>query len=241
MKFTRLPGRSGPGVAARPGQIAYVSMVRTGSRDEVEPGRSGFAHFFEHMMFRGTEKYPTYDAVTAAMGAARNAFTSNDMTVYYLVASNDYLEQHDRPGGGPVPEPELLRAGLPDGGGRHPGRVPAGRHQPVRLPQRAVRETAFDQHTYRHTTIGFEADVRAMPEGYDYSLDFYRRHYRPENVVLVIAGDFDFDAEAKRLIREYYGDWEPGYVPPEIPGAGADGRRGTAWWSTPAGRCRSCP
>jgi zinc protease len=45
-------------------------MVRTGSRDEVEPGRSGFAHFFEHMMFRGTERYPDYDGVTSSMGAA---------------------------------------------------------------------------------------------------------------------------------------------------------------------------
>src|SRR5215207_10943231 len=50
--------------AGAPGQIAYVSMVRTGSRDEVEPGKSGFAHFFEHMMFRGTAKYPHYDAET---------------------------------------------------------------------------------------------------------------------------------------------------------------------------------
>jgi predicted Zn-dependent peptidase len=55
-----------------------------------------------------------------------------------------------------------------------------------------------------------------MPEMYDYSLDFYRRHYRPENVVLVLAGDFDTE-EAKRLIREHYADWAPGYVPPAIP------------------------
>ena len=41
-----------------PGLVAYYSIVRTGSRDEVEPGKSGFAHFFEHMMFRGTKKYP---------------------------------------------------------------------------------------------------------------------------------------------------------------------------------------
>ena len=61
------------GDAGAPGQIAYVSIVRTGSRDEVEEGKSGFAHFFEHMMFRGTAKYPDFDAVTSAMGAARNA------------------------------------------------------------------------------------------------------------------------------------------------------------------------
>ena len=68
-------------------------------------------------------------------------------------------------------------------------------------------------HTYRHTTIGFEEDVRAMPEGYEYSLSFYDRFYRPENVVLVLAGDFDVD-RARALVREYYGDWERGYIPP---------------------------
>jgi zinc protease len=78
-----------------------------------------------------------------------------------------------------------------------------------------VRETAFDRHTYRHTTIGFEKDVRAMPEAYDYSLAFYQRFYRPENVVLVVAGDFDFD-QAKRLIRQYYAGWKPGYKAPAI-------------------------
>jgi zinc protease len=78
-----------------------------------------------------------------------------------------------------------------------------------------VRETAYDVHTYRHTTIGYEADVRAMPEGYDYSHSFFQRYYRPENVVLVLAGDFDFD-EVEGLVQQYYSGWEPGYVPPEI-------------------------
>lgn len=62
--------------AGAPGQVAYVSLVRTGARDEVEEGRTGFAHFFEHMMFRGTAKYPDYDGVTERMGAARNAGTT---------------------------------------------------------------------------------------------------------------------------------------------------------------------
>jgi len=86
---------------------------------------------------------------------------------------------------------------------------------PFRFLNEKVRETAYDEHTYRHTTIGFERDVRAMPEGYDYSISFYRRYYRPENVVLVLAGDFDLD-EAEQLIRGYYSDWQPGYVPPQI-------------------------
>jgi zinc protease len=202
--------------AGAPGQIAYVSMVRTGSRDEVEPGKSGFAHFFEHMMFRGTEKYPNYDEVTASMGAARNAFTSNDMTVYYLVASSEYLEQiadleSDRFMNLQYSEPDFrTEAGAVLGEYQQSATTPFG------FLSEKIRETAYDRHTYRHTTIGYEADVRDMPNGYEYSLSFHRRFYRPENVVLVLAGDFDYD-EAEGIIRQYYGGWEPGYAAPAIP------------------------
>ncbi|HEV2148024.1 MAG TPA: pitrilysin family protein [Longimicrobiaceae bacterium] len=202
--------------ADAPGQVAYLSIVRTGSRDEVEPGKSGFAHFFEHMMFRGTEKYPNFDEIMAEIGASRNAFTSSDMTVYYAVAANDHLErmidlESDRFMNLRYSEPDFrTEAGAVLGEYQQSATTPFGF-----LNQR-LRETAFDQHTYQHTTIGFEADVRAMPEGFDYSLDFHRRHYRPENVVLVLAGDIDFD-RAERLIREYYSPWKPGYVAPQIP------------------------
>src|SRR5262245_65301156 len=59
-----------------PGLVAYYSVVRTGSRNEVEPGKSGFAHFFEHLMFRGSQKYSPekYTAVIKEMGADSNAF-----------------------------------------------------------------------------------------------------------------------------------------------------------------------
>jgi zinc protease len=202
--------------AGAPGQVAYVSIVRTGSRDEVEPGKSGFAHFFEHMMFRGTEKYPDFDAVTSSMGAARNAFTSNDLTVYYEVVASEYLEQimdleSDRFMNLKYDEPEFRTEA-----GAVLGEYQQGAMSPGRFLDQRVREAAFDRHTYRHTTIGFEADVRAMPEGYDYSIDFHRRFYRPENVVLVISGDFDVDA-AEELVRQYYAGWEPGYVAPDIP------------------------
>ncbi len=95
------------------------------------------------------------------------------------------------------------------------GEYQQGAMVPARFLDEKVRETAYDRHTYRHTTIGYEADVRAMPEGYDYSLGFHRRYYRPENVVLVLVGDFDPD-EAETLIRQYYSVWEPGYAPPDI-------------------------
>ena len=77
-----------------PGIVAYYTIVRTGSRNEVEQGFSGYAHFFEHMMFRGTEKYPTavYNAAIKRMGADSNAFTTDDWTAYHIVASSDSLE-----------------------------------------------------------------------------------------------------------------------------------------------------
>jgi zinc protease len=198
-----------------PGRLAYVSMVRTGSRDEVEEGKSGFAHFFEHMMFRGTEKYPYYDGITSEMGVDRNAFTSNDRTVYYLVGNSEYLEQimdleSDRFQNLSYDEPAFRTEA-----GAVLGEYSQGAFSPGRWLNEKTRETAFDRHTYRHTTIGFEADVRAMPEGYEYSKSFYARFYRPENVILVIAGDFDVDA-AKELVGQYYGGWEPGYVPPDV-------------------------
>src|SRR5678816_3565259 len=71
------------------GLTAYWSVVRTGSRDEVEPGVTGFAHFFEHMMFRGTEKNPgkEYDRIVNGMGADANAYTTDDYTAYHMSVS----------------------------------------------------------------------------------------------------------------------------------------------------------
>ncbi len=201
--------------AGAPGQIAYVSMVRTGAREEVEEGRTGYAHFFEHMMFRGTEKYPDYDGVTESIGASRNAFTSNDYTVYYLVASNEYLEQIADLESDRFRNLAYSEADFRTEAGAILGEYQQGAMSPGSYLDRHLRLTAWDRHTYRHQTIGFEEDVRAMPEGYEYSLSFYDRFYRPENVVLVLAGDFDVD-DAERMVREHYGGWEPGYVPPAV-------------------------
>jgi zinc protease len=202
--------------AGAPGQIAYVSVVRTGARDEVEPGRTGYAHFFEHMMFRGTKKYPNYDAESEKMGAYRNASTSNDQTQYYMVAASEYLEkivdlESDR-----FMNLDYSEAGFRTEAGAILGEYQQGAYSAYSMLDRTVRETAFTKHTYRHQTIGLEADVRTMPEGFAYSRDFFHRFYRPENVVLVLAGDFDFD-RAEALVRQYYGPWEAGYQAPAVP------------------------
>jgi zinc protease len=201
--------------AGAPGQIAYVTVVRTGARDEYEPGRSGYAHFFEHMMFRGTAKYPHYDEITSRIGAMRNAFTSNDFTNYYLVASSDSLEQiidleSDRFMNLAYSEPQFRTEA-----GAILGEFSQGRANPYQYLAEKTADTAFDRHTYKHLTIGFEKDVRNMPEGFAYSLNFYRRYYRPENCVVLLAGDFDFK-RAEELIRKYYAPWKRGYITPNI-------------------------
>src|ERR1035441_10238639 len=74
--------------------VATYIVVRTGSRNEVEPGRTGFAHLFEHLMFRGTEKYPSekYNQTLNRIGAASNASTDDDLTVYHTTFSKEDLD-----------------------------------------------------------------------------------------------------------------------------------------------------
>ena len=149
------------------------------------------------------------------MGAFRNASTWADQTAYYIVANTEYLEkiidiESDRFMNLKYSEPDFRTEA-----GAILGEYQQGAREPARWLNEKVRETAFEEHTYRHTTIGFEEDVRAMPNAYEYSKTFYERFYRPENVVIVIAGDFDF-ASTKALIEKYYSGWQPGYEPPKI-------------------------
>ena len=200
------------------GLISYWSIVRTGSRDEIEPGKSGYAHFFEHMMFRGTKKHPDgeYDRLVTAMGADANAFTENDMTCFHLTFAKEDLRQ--------VMELESDRfqnlhydlAGFQTEAGAVYGEFRKDETQPAFMLDEKLHDTAFDVHTYKHTTMGFEADVKAMPQAYEYSVNFHRRFYRPENVVLLVVGDIE-PAAVMKLVKEDYGDWQPGYKPAKIP------------------------
>ncbi len=198
------------------GSFSYVTMVRTGSRDEFEPGKSGFAHFFEHMMFRGTERYPNFDDIIAQMGAASNAFTSDDMTVYYISAASEYLEkvfdlESDR-----FMNLSYSEDAFKTEAGAVLGEQQQSKFSPFNYLEQHIRLAAYDKHTYRHTTIGYEEDVRNMPTGYQYSKSFHQRHYRPENCVLVLVGDFS-NENAKNYVENFYGKWAKGYQEPPIP------------------------
>jgi zinc protease len=200
------------------GLVAYWSIVRTGSRDEYEPGRTGFAHFFEHMMFRGTAKFPAdvYGELVTKMGADANAFTSDDITAYHLGFATEDLDtvmqiESDRFQNLDYPEQSFKTEA-----GAVYGEYRKNRSSPFFTLSEAVQKTAFTQHTYSHTTMGYEADIKAMPEAFEYGKSFFGRYYRPENVVLLIVGDVDAEA-ALAKVKTYYSGWKPGYVAPTIP------------------------
>lgn len=200
------------------GLVSYHSIVRTGSRDEYEPGHTGFAHFFEHMMFRGTKKYPAdrYNKILTELGADSNAYTTDDFTNFYLVVASADLErvmeiESDRFENLSYPEPDFKTEA-----GAVYGEYRKNRSSPFFSIWEALHETAFDKHTYGHTTMGYEKDIKAMPTMYDYSRSFFDRYYRPRNVVLLIVGDVDVP-QTMALVKQYYGGWKEGYVKPKVP------------------------
>jgi zinc protease len=201
-----------------PGLVAYYSIVRTGSRNEVEPGKSGFAHFFEHMMFRGTAQFPTekYNATIKAMGADSNAFTSDDMTVYHILAGASALptivtieaDRFQHLGYAEAEFQKEARAVL--------GEYNKGASDPLQPMVEALYDHAFQTHTYKHTTIGFLRDIEAMPNQFAYSRQFFDRYYRPDNTILLVVGDVKAD-KVLPLIEEHYGAWTAGPARPTIP------------------------
>jgi zinc protease len=201
-----------------PGIVAYDLVVRTGSRDEVEAGHTGFAHFFEHMMFRGTERFSqdAYTNIVKRMGASSNASTSDDGTIYRLVGPSRALEtmmdiESDRFKNLKYDEESFRTESL-----AVLGEYNKNSSNPFRVMNEKLRGLAFQNHTYKHTTMGFLADVKAMPEGYKYSLGFFDRFYRPENVTLLVVGDVKPET-VEALASKYYGDWKKGYQAAAIP------------------------
>ena len=224
-----------------PGIIAYYTVVRTGSRNEVEKGLSGFAHFFEHMMFRGTDKYPQdkYNDILKSLGADSNAFTNEDWTCYHMTIPASALAtavaiEADRFQNLKYDEPSFqkeARAVL--------GEYNKSSSSPFLKLEEAMQNTAFTAHTYKHTTIGFLADIKDMPNQYAYSKVFFDRWYRPENCTIVVTGDVKHD-ELVSLVRSDYGSWARGKASVEIPAEPPQAEPRSAHLTWPVPTCRSC-
>ena len=186
------------------------------AREEV--GKSGFAHFFEHMMFRGSENFTRdeREKIVTAMGADTNAFTSDDLTGYYMNIAAEDLERVIELESDRFLRLQYEESGFKTEAGAVYGEYRKNRMSPFFTLYEAVHQEAYDVHTYGHTAMGYEPDIKAMPEMYDYSRSFFSRYYRPENVVLLIVGDIDV-ARTEKLVDKYYASWKRGYAQPTIP------------------------
>jgi zinc protease len=184
--------------------VAIQIWYHVGSKDDPER-RSGFAHLFEHIMFKATKnmKSEMMDRLTEDVGGFNNAFTNPDVTVYYEVVPSNYLEtllwaEAERLSGLTVDEPnfksersvvqEEFRQGV--------------LAPPYGMLEYLIEQQSFLTHPYKHSTIGSIEDLAAasLPD----VRAFHSTYYRPDNATLVVVGDFD----AKQLdgwVDKYFG------------------------------------
>lgn len=189
--------------------MACVNILyHVGARDE-SPEQTGFAHLFEHLMFGGSVNIPNFDTELQKVGGENNAFTSNDITNYYITLPSSNLEtalwlESDR----------MLSLAF------SPQSLEVQRNvvseefkqrylnQPYGDAWLKLRPLAYKVHPYRWATIGKElkhiedatmADVKA----------FFKLHYNPQSAIMVISGDVYYD-EVKSLVEKWFADIEPG-------------------------------
>ena len=219
-----------------PGLVAYYTLMRVGSRNEPEPGRSGYAHFFEHMMFRGTKAHPAndYNATVTRLGLDTNAYTELDQTVYHLYGPAKALPtiidyEADR-----FQNLDYTEAQFKTEAGAILGEYAKSASDPEEKMTEVLQDTAFNRHTYKHTTIGFLADIKAMPGGFEYSREFFRRYYTPDNATVVVVGDFDKADTLAHLTKAYSG-WKGKLDPAPIAHEPrqTSSRRASVAWNAP--------
>jgi zinc protease len=198
--------------------VAVYIVVQTGSRNEVEPGHTGFAHLFEHLMSRGTPQYPPekYGNAIKRMGAASNATTFDDFTEYYTTFSKEDLDtvlamEADRFQHLKYAEPEFKTESL-----AVLGEYNKNSASPFSKLSEVMHDTAYDRHTYKHTTMGFLKDIQDMPNQYEYSLKFFDRYYRPEYTTIIVVGDVKAKA-VRAAVDKSWGAWKRGSYRPDIP------------------------
>ena len=194
-----------------PNLVSLQIPVQTGSRNEVEEGKSGFAHFFEHMMFRGTERFSAeaYQDIVTRTGARQNAYTTDDYTNYHMTFAKEDLESVLD-----VEADRFMNLRYSEEDFKTEARAVLGEYNksasdPLNKLIEVQRDHAYTTHTYRHTTMGFIADIENMPNQFAYSRTFFERWYRPEYTTVIDAGDVEPE-QTVALVEKYWGAWKGG-------------------------------
>lgn len=200
-----------------PNIVSLHATVQTGSRNEVEPGKSGFAHFFEHLMFRGTPAFPPRRAeeIKVKAGARDNASTGDDFTRYFVTFAKEDLDIMLQLYADMFRNLQYDEAAFRTEAGAILGEYNKNVANPYEKLIEVQRERAFTTHTYKHTTMGFLRDIEDMPNQYEYSKVFFDRWYRPQFTTVIVAGDVTPET-ALPLVEKYWGGWQKTTPTPKV-------------------------
>jgi len=179
-------------------------MYDVGARDEA-PDRTGFAHLFEHLMFGGSVNIPSYDEPLQMAGGENNAYTTNDLTNYYLQLPAENLEtafwlESDR----------MISLAFDENSLEVQKKVVAEEfkehyiNKPYGDAWHKIREVAYKVHPYKWMTIGKELSHVENAQLQEVK-DFFFKHYTPANAILTVAGNVTVD-QVKRLAEKWFGD-----------------------------------
>jgi predicted Zn-dependent peptidase len=183
-------------------------MYDVGAKDE-DPGKTGFAHLFEHLMFGGSINIPVYDEPLQMAGGENNAYTTNDLTNYYIQLPAENLEtafwlESDR----------MLSLGFTENSLEVQRKVVCEEfkehylNKPYGDVWLKLRDLAYEVHPYRWMTIGKELSHIENAQLQDVK-NFFFKHYRPSNAVLVVAGNVSVE-QVRILAERWFGPIEPG-------------------------------
>ncbi|NOZ29115.1 MAG: insulinase family protein [Chloroflexi bacterium] len=214
--FVREHLENGLTVLLRPSHVAPVISFwiwyRVGGRNE-RPGVTGASHWVEHMLFRGTPRFPggTVHKLIARSGGIRNGMTSNDFTCYFETLPTDQIDLALR-----IEADRMVNAQFT------PEAVEAERtiilseragleNRPTWRLHEAVNQAAFQVHGYGHPVIGRREDLERM--GRDDLYAHYRAYYAPDHAVVAVAGDFD-PGDMRERIESHFGPIPPAGAPP---------------------------
>lgn len=199
----------------RASKLAAINILyMVGARNE-EPSKTGFAHLFEHLMFRGTHQVPEFDIPVQMACGENNAFTNNDYTSFYITLPKENIRtalwlESDR----------MVNLNISEEAYQTEKQVVIEEfkqrylNQPYGDEQLLLRELAYRVHPYRWSTIGISPEhiERAT---LDDVRNFYKLHYRPSRAILSISADID-EEEMLALAEEYFGEIEDpgGHIAP---------------------------
>jgi zinc protease len=185
--------------------IVHVQLwYHVGSKNE-RKGRTGFAHLFEHMMFKGSKNVPPeeHTSIVSSVGGQSNAYTTDDETVFWNTVPAHFLPlaiwlEADRMATLRIDKDNFAqeREVVKEERRMRVDNQPYGRLNEI------IYDQAFTTHPYKHATIGSMEDLEAA--SVDDVRDFYQTYYVPENATLVIVGDFE-SALARQLVTQYFG------------------------------------